>query len=66
MEHPKELNNAENASSAFTSQNPHKFTLGYKVRYGGPEECGVIKWIGTFPHDKKTVYAGLIVVCITH
>ena len=60
---PKELNITENTSLAFSSQNPHNFTLGCTVQYGGPRECGVIKWIGTFPYDKRTVYAGLIVVC---
>ena len=43
-------------------QNPYNFTLGCTVQYGKPVKYGVIKWIGKFPNNRKTMYAGLVLV----
>ena len=43
-------------------QNPYNFTLGCTVQCGKPVNYGVIKWIGKFPNNRKTLYAGLVLV----
>ena len=58
---PIEVNTTEN-TWLISSQNPHKFTVGCTVKYGKHGKYGVIKWIGNFPDDQKTAYAGLITV----
>ena len=62
---PMESNASEsyNFTCSETSlQNPHNLTEGCMVQYGRPANYGVIKWIGTFPNDHKTIYAGLVMV----
>ena len=55
--------NATNFTFSETSlQNPYNLTEGCMVQYGRPANYGVIKWIGTFPDDHKTIYAGLEMV----
>ena len=62
---PTELNTTKSTSFGFSvssHQNPYNLTVGCVVQYGRPPKYGVIEWIGSFPEDKKTVYAGLIMV----
>ena len=60
-----ESNATENTSFNFNKpslQNPYNLTIGCKVQYGMPVKYGVIKWIGQFSDDYKTVIAGLVMV----
>ena len=60
---PTELNTTKSTRFSVSSlQNPYNLTVGSMVQYGRPPKYGVIEWIGSFPEDKKTVYAGLIMV----
>ena len=59
---PAKSNAAKNMFRECSLQNPHNFTVGCTVQYGKPAKYGVIKWIGNFPNDKKTIYAGLVMV----
>lgn len=59
---PTKSNAATNTFTECSLQNPHNFTVGCTVQYGKPTKYGVIKWIGKFPDNKKTIYAGLVMV----
>ena len=62
---PTELNTTKNTSFEFSAsslQNPYSLTVGCVVQYGRPPKYGVIEWIGNFPNDLKTLYAGLVMV----
>ena len=58
---PAELN-ATKSTSPCPFHNPYNLTVGCLVQYGSPAKYGVIKWMGYFPDNQKTVYAGLIMV----
>ena len=41
--------------------NPYNLEVGSVIQYGGPEQCGVIKWLGKLP-DQEEIYAGVEMV----